>query len=95
MANEHLLPSTIPSRGDRVLVTLRAPMLVVLNEIPTPIIAIDGDVGDSDETLTVFRVRRMLKQSDVDRTDWITMRAELTIPVSNMAGIARLPKEKP
>lgn len=91
--NKHPLPMI----GDRMLVTLRSPVVVFLQGTPRSVPTFEGELVNQSSAFVVFSTMRMFSktknaQKSRDEVFPIAMRVDLTIPFDNLAGMLPMPK---
>lgn len=83
----------LPFDGDRLFVTLRQPIGVMLTNRLTPIAAFEATYMTSSTTFGVFRTFRMwCPKGGVDDGREVTMRIDVTVPFENIAGMVPAPE---
>jgi hypothetical protein len=94
LQNKHPLPCI----GDRMLVTLRSPVVVMLQGQPRSVPSFEGELCNQSDRMAVFATMRMFAKSREAgasagvKHETITMRTDLTVPLDNLAGMLPLPK---
>lgn len=96
LQNKHPLPCI----GDRMLVTLRSPVVVMLQGTPRSVPSFEGELVNQTDRMAVFATMRMFAKASDPRADGsrkhdtITMRTDLTVPLDNLAGMLPMPKKE-
>lgn len=82
----------LPKDGDRVLVTLRDPVVVVLAGAPKRILAIEGELAINSDKYVMFRAMRLMSYGGSTAV-FVTMRVDISVPHANIAGLYPAPRE--
>jgi len=83
---------SLPVIGDRVLVTLRSPMVVVLQDRTNWVRVIDGVLMETSEQVVTFRAQRLFvaprhPKANADDLVVVTMAARIAVTIHNIAAL--------
>ena len=91
----------LPQQGDRLLVTLRQPICVMLNQILRTAAVFEGELVLTSERFQVFKAMRLFVRAPdgardrpppAQRYEVVTMIVNITVATDNIAGVLPAPK---